>query len=218
MLEKPLAVPHDATTWDAVQLMVENGAKHAVVFNRGAEQHIENVIASSRICQMVAAGFEGLTIKSMPIGDFTSISDNLNKPTITVFEDATVLSAFEAMVKNKVTAVPVVDASHKVTGMISLSDIKTLGSSLEFFRALGDDVVSYQKLVDNSRGFAPGRTPRPHAVVCVKEDPLIDVLELFNFFKVHHVAVIDNDGKPLGVISTFDVMKFVFEACKNDSE
>jgi CBS domain-containing protein len=205
-----VAVESHLTLLGAMKIAIEKQAHDVMVYDKEQHNRLCNVIATSRIVQFLSAAVEDLPAAKQPIGNFEGALA-VKKPLVAVLDDAKVLSAFEQMLDKGVTCCAVVGGNGKLSGSISLSDIKTVGADFAYLHLLGDTAANYLVAVSESR-MRPDwthRTPRPKVVTCAKEDSLRDVLSLFSFYKIHHIYIVDADDKPTGIISTTDVVRWV---------
>lgn len=212
-LAPAVAMPSDLSLKLACKLLVEKDAQDVLVFDRADHHRLVNVVAASRIVEFITAAIEALPISKQAIGNFDGGLVK-SKQLVAVFEDAKVLSAFEQMIAKKSTVCAVLDGSHKLSGAVSLADIKAIGADFAYFRTLDITVTNYLSVVDSSRGHGPNRTPRPKAVTANANDPLKEVLALFSFYKVHNVFIVDNDDKPVSVVNVLDVVRWVLAELK----
>lgn len=212
-----VAMPSDLPLRAACKLVAEKKAFDVLVFDREKHHHLVNVVAASRIVEFLTAAIDSLPIAKFPIGDFDGGLAK-QKQFVGVFEDAKVLSAFEQMIAKQATVCGVLDGKQKLSGAIALADIKAIGSDMAYFRALNETVTDYLKIVDDSRGHGPNRTPRPKVVTASAGDALKDVLALFSFYKVHNVFIVDNEDKPVGVVDVLDVVRWILHETKQSDE
>lgn len=115
---------------------------------------------------------------------------------VTVASNATVIEALILMDEKKVSALPIVDLDGHLRGNISATDISRLGISPS---DKAHDLL--QKL------FIPVASFHTEPVVtCTMDTPIAEILAAVNFNRVHRLWVVDNNTKPISVISLGDVL------------
>jgi hypothetical protein len=193
----------------ACKLLAEKKAFDVLVFDREKHHHLVNVVAASRIVEFLAAAIDSLPIAKFPIGDFDGGLAK-QKPFVGVFEDAKVLSAFEQMIAKQATVCGVLDGHQKLSGAIALADIKAIGADMAYFRALNETVTDYLKIVDDSRGHGPNRTPRPKVVTASAADRAqgrAGAVQRFTKYTMYLLST--HDDKPVSVVDVLDVVRWI---------
>jgi len=111
------------------------------------------------------------------------------------------------MKTEKVSAVPLVNEKSELVGCFSASDIKSL--SLEQWTGIFQDV----------HGFLAERHPESLTPICIRTNSTFsDVLSNMEQSKVHRVFVVDDEKKPVGVISMTDLIKWLNEVLSEKSK
>lgn len=137
---------------------------------------------------------------------------------VKVVEDNAKLSdAIRILDKNQLSATPVVDSQNVVVGLLSTSDL------LEIFHETQCDLNALHCVTDMTRDFliqlltdagdntrvcdvmrSPVETVSPSTNLIVAAQRLVKK-------RYHHMPVVDEDGQPIGMISTFDFVRAVAE-------
>jgi len=114
---------------------------------------------------------------------------------ISVPENCPLLDAFKIIIQSDVTAVPVVDAAGSLIGTLSASDFKNISedSMPELLQPVGK-FISHSHL-------------KP--VCCSADAVFSDVLDDLMKNLVHRMFVVDDDMKPIGVLSLTDIMRIL---------
>jgi len=125
----------------------------------------------------------------------------MTSPAVSISEDVLATEAVNLMVQKDVKRLPVVDKHGKLTGMLSRLDIfRTVmqeSPDLEAFRA--------QKIqVNNLRVVAD--IMRRDTIAVQAETPVEEVLRVIDKNDIQRVAVVDEDGAFLGLISDRDLL------------
>jgi CBS domain-containing protein len=205
--EEPVVeVSEESTLLDAVKLMLDKKVHRVVVLNE--HKRPTSVITQSRVVKLLSVGAD-----SYPKSKKTLKELNLGlKSVITVPETGVAYDAFKLMLEKKVSAVGVVDENGVLKGSLSVNDIKGLGFSLAFFELLGCTNKTYLdelRLRDLQRTIPDARDP----VVCKSTDSLEKVINTIQYYRIHRIYVVDDAGKPIGVVSLYDLLQ---ELVKDD--
>ncbi len=130
-------------------------------------------------------------------------SEVMTQPAVTITMDSPLPEAVELMLKNGLKRLPVVDDSCSLTGMLSRLDIfRTVmreAPDWNAFKAQKIEVKNLKYVEDILRRDV-------HTVF--PETPLNEVIQVIDTNDVQRVAVVDNDGKLLGLISDRDLMRY----------
>jgi CBS domain-containing protein len=114
---------------------------------------------------------------------------------------------------NEISGVPVVDGAGKVIGVVSKTDLIRRCSE-----GVGGRPPSYlfEAIFDDAEGVT---TAIPEQLICVgdfmssepatvKADaPVRTVARMMSERRIHRVIVVDDEGNPLGIVTTLDVLK-----------
>jgi len=120
-----------------------------------------------------------------------------------VHEDAMAIDAFRLMVEKEVSAVAIVNTDGKLTGTLSLRDLKAMSVDGRLFWRLYQTVKNY--LVKVQRETAPGARPR-HLITCSPTETIEATINKLTEFHIHRVFIVDAAHKPVGVISLKDIL------------
>lgn len=118
-------------------------------------------------------------------------SDLMSYPPVVVSEDATVEEAAKTMWDNGVGSILVLDKDGKLVGIITERDILYAASHL----LLGKDLKAKSLMSKN-------------LVTASADEDVASVLEKMKDFNIRHIPVVDQEGKPLGVLSSRDILDF----------
>jgi CBS domain-containing protein len=124
----------------------------------------------------------------------------------------------ELLLRKRRNAIPVIDAERRVVGIITNTDLVTragLPLRLELLRALGEADAP-----DLSTNLAPlegeGRTAgsimTPEVVTIGPDVPLTEAARLMLLRRLKRLPVVDAEGRLLGIVSRFDILKTVSPA------
>jgi CBS-domain-containing membrane protein len=133
---------------------------------------------------------------------------NLIKPVVTVNEADTVFNAFATITKAQVHGAAIVkttEAGDRISGNLSLRDMKNLGFGVEkFWRLHSMNIHNY--MLHLRQETEKGARPRSWVTVKASETLLGTIQKLYEH-NLHHVYILDDDKVPIGVVSIQDVLR-----------
>jgi len=122
------------------------------------------------------------------------------KNVITMSANAQAIHAFYLMYAHKVSAVAIVNSLGSMIANLSASDIR--GLEQQHFESLLLPVTQY---ISNQMG----KVKAP--ITCSLNTDFQTVLLKMSLFRIHRIWIVDENDKPIGVISQTDVMKKLSE-------
>jgi 5'-AMP-activated protein kinase, regulatory gamma subunit len=146
------------------------------------------------------------------------------KPVLSIPVDAPASQAFKKMQAAKVTGLAVLDAAtSKLVGSISASDLKEIGSDASLFERVLLPVGEFwaETLKKPKRRDSRATSPtggRRQIYFVTPQDTIATVFEKFSSTRVHRLFVIDEQTKPLGVISLKDIIDQISKFVETDSQ
>jgi CBS-domain-containing membrane protein len=127
--------------------------------------------------------------------------DVMTAPVVAIRQDQFVKDAVDLMLSKRVKRLPVVDADGKLTGMLSRLDIfRTIMQASPDWDAFRQQNIT----VGDVRTVADIMRRDTHAVS--PETPLDEILQLIDSNDIQRVAVVDEAGRFLGLISDRDLL------------
>lgn len=153
--------------------------------------------------------------------DAYRVKDVMSKVVITVEPDDTVQNALVLMAQYSVTVLPVTDSKSRCVGVLSTSDLIDPAQELE--EALhdaerGSEEQRIEKLLSESIGQRRVSELMTATVVAVdREMPIMDATGEMLRQRVHHLPVVDEQQKILGIVSTMDLLS-IFHRCYAEDE
>lgn len=158
---------------------------------------ILNLVTQSRVVEFLAKNMNNIGDKlDMPVGEF------YNQGVFSVKEDDMAIDAFKLMNANRISGVAIVDEEGKLKGNISNRDLKVISTDGSLFWRLFSKVKYFRM---HARKESDQALPRG-TVTVTPQDTLRTVITKLIEDKIHRVYVIDQDRRPLGVISLRDVL------------
>jgi len=127
-----------------------------------------------------------------------------NDKLIVAESDQSAISAFKLLAQNLVSAVPLVDKNGVLSGTLSLSDLKLLHEDLS-------------PLLLTASQYKAIKEPIP-SIVCTPETALGSILTILAESNVHRVWVVDEENKPISVVSITNVCEFLSQYLPKEDE
>jgi len=146
----------------------------------------------------------------------------MSKVVLTVGADDSMHEAIELMRDHKISAVPVVDQKERCVGFLSATDLLELTREIE--ASLEDlDLVSeisrqwlLERLAENDLGRQTVSELMSRSVASTDpEAPLTDAAAEMLRHRVHHLPVLDEGQRILGIISTSDLLTAFIEGAED---
>jgi CBS domain-containing protein len=129
--------------------------------------------------------------RSMPTG--LVVADVMTLDPVIVSVDAPLEEAERLMRDRKVSGLPVVDEDGGLVGVISRTDV------------VEDGTVPVAILLRRSpSGLRVGELMTSPAITVTSTDPLVEAARRMRDERIHRVVAIDDDGRPVGVLSASD--------------
>lgn len=126
---------------------------------------------------------------------------------ITVFEDDTITQAINLFKSKKISKLIVINHDKKLKGVLSYYDLIRLMISPKYSGHHGErtneKISFYNYRVKN---FA-----KSYVLTLSKERHLIEVINLIVNKKIGSVIIVDPDRRPLGIITTRDILRFFID-------
>lgn len=128
------------------------------------------------------------------------VEDLMTIDPVTVPSDATIEEAEELLRRNRISGLPVTDASGRLVGVISQTDLLYLA------------VPSVQALIRHrDSGIRVGEVMSTPPVTIDGELPIREAARVMDEGRLHRLVAIDRSGRPIGVISAMDFVSLAAE-------
>jgi 5'-AMP-activated protein kinase, regulatory gamma subunit len=125
------------------------------------------------------------------------VYDSPNKPPLTsIPSSCTALEAFRLLEQHELNSLPIINADGSILTSISASDLRGLRS-----HQLSSILQPVPEFLKSQRG---GLIPVP--LTATPNSTLYEVSMLLTLNRAHHVWVVDENRKPLGVVSLSDII------------
>lgn len=188
-----MPVDQRAPVTNAIDLMIKWRVHRVPVVDTDGE--LLTVITQSHIARLIykwLARFEQLadsTVEQLKLG---------YGEVITAQENEQAIAAFRLIHERAVSAVGVVDSEGKLVGNVSASDLKVIGYDGKLLAHLFVPISDFVKIT------------RPEGVSAITVSPsssFSQVLDKLVSNHIHRVYVVDEQRKPIGVISLLEILQ-----------
>jgi len=168
--------------------------------------HLAHVLSQLDVIQWLSENEEKLpnfgkqTLKETEIGI---------KPVISVSLSTSAKDAFKEIVKQKISAVAVVDSNGVLVANFSAKDIKKIEEDALFTR-VQKNIKEYLTLTKPHE--KPIQLPAP--IYCTLDSTLFQAIQALAKHRIHRVYVVNHKSQPVGVISLIDVIMEFIKYCE----
>jgi CBS domain-containing protein len=128
---------------------------------------------------------------------------------VTISEQSSLIEAFKHIHMARVSGVAVVDKHGKLVGNVSATDMQsiTLSDPKVILGELQSPISDFFRTKEKSQVFGRGDRPHPFDPVTITpQDKLEEVANKLLTHKIHRVYVVNDEKKPLQVITSTDVL------------
>ncbi len=152
----------------------------------------------------------------MKIEDTAKIyaKDIMTKEVVTVHSDTPLLDVAKALAEHNFDGVPVVDKDNKVIGIVTEYDLinKTSAVHLPTLQVILKNLPQFKKedahFQEEILNLKVTDIMNKEPLTLAPDVPYDEVIKLFrDHHRVNPIPVVDTEGKILGVISRFDVLR-----------
>ena len=181
------------------QLFIESKIHYLPVFDPQNEIFL-GIISARRILSY----FKDLSIFKVRVEE---IINKRWQGLVTVFEDDTITQAIHLFKAKKISKLIVINHDKKLKGVLSYYDLIKLMISPKYASHHGERVnekISFYNY--RVKNFA-----KNYVLTLSKEKHLIEVINLIVNKKIGSVIVIDNERRPLGIVTTRDILRFYID-------
>jgi len=172
---------------------------HRVMVTTG-ERNAIGLVSQSNVIQFLQENKDHFPAKSLsPMKEWLVPKNNV----VTVSIKTKTADAFQQLLAKRVSGVAVVDESGKLVGSLSSTDLKR-SLSMNLFADLLLPVENYLGRTDSTF------KPHTHSMIsCTLDNSIADVVSKLSTNKIHRIFVVDQQGKPIHVLSLCDVIEFL---------
>lgn len=208
MTRSPRSVPATASAADAVRLLLSGDFNAVPVVDEGGRpvgivtqgDLIERAGMPVRLGLM--AEFERHHLDELMAAlESRRVGEVMTQPVTTVGEDAGLADAVEVMLSKGLKRLPVVDAQGRLTGILARLDVfRTATREAPDWKAVGDGAVTVS-------GLSCVREIMRRDMHAVRPETTVDeIIRVIDDNDIQRVAVVDAEGRLLGLVSDRDLL------------
>ena len=144
----------------------------------------------------------------------TPVRDVMTREVVSAMADDSIRELAQLMAENELSAVPVVNHKNECIGMISRSDLTEmfLEEDQVFSNLLDADLMSVAWLSQSTESGTLRQVKelmQGEVVTIDADEGLGWACQLMIKHQIHHLPVTDEDRQLRGILSTFDIVKWV---------
>lgn len=181
-----MSLKDDNTIRDALKTIVETGVKRIAVKNNS---DFDYVITQSFLLSLLSPSLINSHISSLLIENIT------HDKVLTISCDILMKEAFKLMQEKDYGGVAVIDDDGKIIGNISQSDLKMVGYD-------GHTISNIMMKIKDI-------LPKQQIISLKINSTFKDALIAFEKEKKHRIYIVDDDKKPIGVLTLMNLLKFI---------
>jgi CBS domain-containing protein len=178
-----------------------------------AMQRYIGAIAGGPHHSQMAATAEGGTSRSETAPesgpwDGTLVGDVMTRNVIVVEEDASFKHVAETLAHNRVSALPVVDASGRVIGVVSESDLLAkVAAGGELRAKIGSGRSERRHLQRKAHGETAADLMSAPAVTALATDDVVDAARVAAQAHIRRLPVVDESERIVGIVTRSDLLR-----------
>jgi CBS domain-containing protein len=213
----PLA--SDYSSFYALEMMVRHRLHRVALLDPTREfaKRVVGIVTESMFISWLRQNKASLgAVGQKPVSE---MMDESKAPCKMIHENQKAINAFNIMADAKVSGLAVVDDAGILVNAISITDLRAVGESGEYFHRLFRPINKFKEL---AREEFPRLAPRTHfsrkqvprrGLFVTPDQTFEDVLEQMNDGNIHRVFVCDNatTPRPICTIEQHDILKIVLD-------
>ncbi len=149
--------------------------------------------------------------------------DIITRQVVTARPEMTCKEVADLLIRHRITSAPVIDAEKGLVGMITVQDVLTAGLCIRGAQAKKSGHSLDSSLskgaefdINHAQGCASVYMSRD-LITAFPETPVDVLAQQMYFNQVHRVIIVEpNDHQPVGVVSTFDLLKILTNPLQPD--
>lgn len=137
----------------------------------------------------------------------------MSKDVVTVRPETPLAMAWHLLRRHQVHALPVLGRGGRVAGIVAVSDFLH-HAGLDEYRTMGERLRQFAGLVIGGRGSKPervGQIMTARVVTVQVDEPIVELVPVMANHGLHHIPVVDADGRFVGIVSQSDVLAALYE-------
>jgi CBS domain-containing protein len=169
-----------------------------------AERNMKSVLSQSQVVEFVHENINLIgNLKDKKVGTMK----NVYKDVKSIDEKTPAIKGFQLMQETGFGGIAVLDENGRVVDNLSLRDLKVIRFENQLIHRLFYPVKDFLRILEEERNMGGVPDNRPLIRKIVREnDTLEHVIKILVTYKVHRVYLVNDDDKPLGVVSLKDVL------------
>eukprot|EP01118_Nematostelium_gracile_P006091 TRINITY_DN1948_c0_g1_i1.p1 TRINITY_DN1948_c0_g1~~TRINITY_DN1948_c0_g1_i1.p1 ORF type:complete len:315 (+),score=73.59 TRINITY_DN1948_c0_g1_i1:116-1060(+) len=197
-----ISILPDTPFMEVLEIFATTGAHRVAIADPiSAVPKTDNILTQSRVIQFLSDHLELLG----DLGEKTVKELNLGmKMVICVSSEETALEAFKLMAQHKISSVAITEEG-KVIANLSAKDIKLVQSDAPI-STMYKTTVEFVSKVHSTES----NTSAP-VIYCKSNDTLSKVITHLAHSKRHRLYIVDDEKRPLGVITLGDIVRKIIE-------
>jgi len=193
------SVPGSTKLSEIIRILSQADAHRVAIVN--SENQCQGLITQSQLVRFFFKNAEKFqSIMNKKVSEI--VSGKESRKVLTVFGTDFVLEAFQKMRENHIGGLPIVDENFVLIGQINASDIRR--AQVSDLTEMRDDLYSQLKVFLNFESSSTKSGSVPSAKL---DDTLGFIIAQFAQRSLHRVYVIDDQTKPINVISLRDIIE-----------
>lgn len=214
----------DFTTFSALELMVRGNHHRLAITVPGRANKLQNILTQSMLISWLRQNAHLFgSLRSMLVSDIVDESDQWSISTIKETDKA--INAFTTMANEGISGLAVVDQEGILQSGISVRDLRTVGTSGEYFHRLFRPIKEFKAI---EREEHPKLAPRTHysrkplpksGIFVTPSNNFGDVIKYMADGNIHRLFVCDSASRPIPthVISQVDVLRLVLNQIQEEA-
>ena len=144
----------------------------------------------------------------------TRCADVMSDKVITVSFGTPLQDAWQLLRDKRIKALPVVDRVNRIVGILTLADFLNAANLdlHEGFEAKLKKLIRWTSTVNSAKPEVVGQIMTRRVRVARAENPLVDLVPLFGSTGHHHIPIVDEDNRLVGILTQSDLVAAVFRA------
>jgi len=165
------------------------------------EESVYGVLSISDVVNFVCGHMDAWSNTPLATKSASELIAAQKEPVVSMRDTSAAIRGFELMAKNQISGVAVVDESGRLVGNLSAADVSQLVSS-----RTGPLIPDTLFLPVHVFLLQQSKLHKLQAPVTVgPKDTLPLIVKKMALYRVHRLWVLDADGKPIGVITPYEV-------------
>lgn len=144
----------------------------------------------------------------------TRCADVMSQSVVTVSFGTPLQEAWHLLRNKRIKALPVVDRVNRIVGILTLADFLNAADLdlHEGIEAKIKSLIRWTSTVNSTKPEVVGQIMTRRVRVARADNPLVDLVPLFGSTGHHHIPIVDNDNRLVGILTQSDLVAAVFKA------